>query len=143
MLFGRSGDNGKGTFIRIIESFVGLENTSHVSLQDLGEDKFAAADLYGKMVNTFADIVTDKIPRSGTFKMLVSGDTIRAQRKYGQPFDFRNFAKLIFSANQIPDTEDRTFAYYKRWIILKFEKVFRENKDTNLIDKLTTLEEPS
>jgi phage/plasmid-associated DNA primase len=73
----------------------------------------------------------------------VSGDTIRVQRKYGQPFDFRNFAKLIFSANQIPDTEDRTFAYYKRWIILKFEKVFRENKDTNLIDKLTTPEELS
>jgi P4 family phage/plasmid primase-like protien len=143
MLFGRSGDNGKGIFIKIIESFVGLENTSHVSLQDLGGDKFAAADLYGKMVNTFADIVTDKISRSGIFKMLVSGDTIRAQRKYGQPFNFRNYAKLIFSANQIPDTEDRTFAYYKRWIILKFEKVFRENKDTNLIDKLTTPEELS
>lgn len=143
MLFGRSGDNGKGTFIRTIESLVGLDNTSHVSLQDLGGDKFAAADLYGKMVNTFADIISDKISRSGIFKMLVSGDTIRAQRKYGQPFDFRNYAKLIFSANQIPDTEDRTCAYYKRWIILNFEKVFRQNKDTNLIDKLTTPEELS
>ena len=142
MLFGRSGDNGKGTFIRLIESFVGLENTSHVSLQDLG-DKFAAADLYGNMVNTCGDISADKISRSGIFKMLVSGDTIRAQRKYGQPFSFRNYAKLIFSANQIPDTEDRTFAFYKRWIILNFEKVFRENKDTNLIDKLTTPEELS
>jgi P4 family phage/plasmid primase-like protien len=143
MLYGRSGDNGKGTFIRLIESFVGLDNTSHVSLQDLGGDKFAAADLYGKMVNTCGDISADKIFRSGIFKMLVSGDSIRAQRKYGQPFNFRNYSKLIFSANQIPDTEDRTFAFYKRWIILNFEKVFRENKDTNLIDKLTTPEELS
>jgi P4 family phage/plasmid primase-like protien len=143
MLYGRSGDNGKGTFIRLIESFVGLDNTSHVSLQDLGGDKFAAADLYGKMVNTCGDISADKLSRSGIFKMLVSGDTIRAQRKYGQPFNFRNYAKLIFSANQIPDSEDRTFAFYKRWILLNFEKVFRENKDTNLIDKLTTPEELS
>jgi putative DNA primase/helicase len=142
MLYGRSGDNGKGTFIRLIESFVGLDNTSHVSLQDLG-DKFASADLYGKMVNTCGDISADKLSRSGLFKMLVSGDSIRAQRKYGQPFNFRNYAKLIFSANQIPDTEDRTFAFYKRWILLNFEKVFRENKDTNLIDKLTTPEELS
>jgi P4 family phage/plasmid primase-like protien len=143
MLYGRSGDNGKGTFIRLIESFVGPENTSHVSLQDLGGDKFAAADLYGKMVNTCGDISADKFSRSGIFKMLVSGDSIRAQRKYGQPFNFRNYSKLIFSANQIPDTEDRTFAFYKRWILLNFEKVFRENKDTNLIDKLTTPEELS
>jgi P4 family phage/plasmid primase-like protien len=143
MLYGRSGDNGKGTFIRLIESFVGLENTSHVSLQDLGGDKFGSADLYGRMVNTCGDISADKISRSGIFKMLVSGDTIRAQRKYGQPFNFRNYAKLIFSANQIPDTEDKTFAFYKRWIILNFEKVFRENKDTDLIDKLTTPEELS
>lgn len=142
MLFGRSGDNGKGTFIRLIESLVGLENTSHVSLQDLG-DRFGAADLYGKMVNTCGDISADKISRSGIFKMIVSGDTIRAQRKYGQPFNFRNYAKLIFSANQIPDSEDRTFAFYKRWILLNFEKVFRDNKDTNLIDKLTTSEELS
>ena len=76
MLYGRSGDNGKGTFIRLIESFVGLDNTSHVSLQDLGGDKFASADLYGKMVNTCGDISADKIFRSGIFKMLVSGDTI-------------------------------------------------------------------
>jgi P4 family phage/plasmid primase-like protien len=143
MLYGRSGDNGKGTFIRLIESFVGPDNTSHVSLQDLGGDKFASADLYGKMVNTCGDISADKLSRSGIFKMLVSGDSIRAQRKYGQPFNFRNYSKLIFSANQIPDTEDRTFAFYKRWILLNFEKVFRENKDTNLIDKLTTPEELS
>jgi P4 family phage/plasmid primase-like protien len=142
ILYGRSGDNGKGTFIRLIESFVGLENTSHVSLQDLS-DKFGAADLYGKMVNTCGDISADKISRSGIFKMLVSGDIIRAQRKYGQPFNFRNYAKLIFSANQIPDSEDRTFAFYKRWILLDFKKVFRDNKDTNLIDKLTTPEELS
>ena len=38
--------------------------------------------------------------------MLVSGDFIRAQKKYGQPFEFSNYAKLIFSANEIPQSED-------------------------------------
>ena len=34
MLFG-SGNNGKSVFIKLIESFVGRQNTSHVALQDL------------------------------------------------------------------------------------------------------------
>jgi phage/plasmid-associated DNA primase len=71
-------------------------------------------------------------------------ETIRAQKKHGQPFDFRNIAKLIFSANKIPESDDQTYAYFKRWIILLFDRVFQgEDKDTSLIEKLTTEEELS
>jgi putative DNA primase/helicase len=78
------------------------------------------------------------------FKTLVSGDSVRAQRKYGQPFTFRNRAKLIFSTNKIPESDDKSHAYYRRWVILQFEKVIEgEFKDTKLIDKLTTEDELS
>jgi P4 family phage/plasmid primase-like protien len=143
MLFG-SGDNGKSVFIKLVESFVGPQNTSHVTLQDLDGDRFSSADLYGKLVNTFADLQAHKLSSTGTFKTLVSGDSIRAQFKYGQPFSLVNKAKLIFSANKIPDSDDTSHAYYKRWLILAFEKSFGEGtKDTNLIHKLTTPEELS
>jgi putative DNA primase/helicase len=76
--------------------------------------------------------------------MLVSGDYIGAHKKFQNPFEFQNYAKLIFSANEIPQSEDKTYAYYRRWIIFFFENVFEgENNDTNLIDKLTTDEEIS
>lgn len=143
MLFG-SGDNGKSIFIKLVESFVGAQNASHVTLQDLDGDRFSSADLYGKLVNTFADLPAHKLSSTGTFKTLVSGDSIRAQFKYGQPFSLINKAKLIYSANKIPDSDDTSHAYYKRWLILAFEKSFSEGtKDTNLIQKLTTPEELS
>ena len=143
MLYG-PGSNGKGVFIKLIEALLGLDNTSHVSLQDLERDKFAPADLYSKLANTFADLKSEKLYTSGMFKTLVSGDTIRAERKYGQPFSFRNYAKLFFSANKIPDSDDKSYAYYKRWLILAFDKVIEGDiKDTELIDKLTTQEELS
>jgi phage/plasmid-associated DNA primase len=75
--------------------------------------------------------------------MLVSGDSIRAQNKFKDPFSFRNYAKLVFSANKIPESDDETYAYYRRWLILEFEKIFDETRDTKLIDKLTTPEELS
>ena len=143
MLFG-SGDNGKSVFIKLIESFVGLQNASHVTLQDLDNDRFASADLYGKLVNVFADLKATRLSSTGNFKTLVSGDSVRAQHKYGQPFSFRNHAKLVFSANRIPDSDDTSHAYYKRWLILHFERSFTESaKDVNLIHKLTTPKELS
>ncbi len=75
------GSNGKGVFIKIIEALVGFENTSHVALQDLEDDRFASAGLYCKMVNTFADLKQVKLNSAGNFKMLVSGDSIRAQEQ--------------------------------------------------------------
>jgi putative DNA primase/helicase len=114
------GDNGKGTLIKLFQSFLGDRNVSHASIQELNNDRFAAADLHGKLANVCADLKAERLTNTGNFKMLVSGDTIRAQRKHGQPFDFRNIAKLIFSANEIPESDDQTYAYFKRWIILLF-----------------------
>lgn len=138
MLYG-NGDNGKGVFIKLIEAFVGAENCSHIPLQELDNDKFSSSDLYGKLVNTFADLKFQKLTATGTFKTLVSGDSVRAQKKYGRPFSFRNNAKLIFSSNKIPDSDDKSYAYFKRWLILAFDRVFHgTSKDTDLINKLTT-----
>lgn len=138
------GDNGKGTFLKIFERFVGLENASHVSLQDMNSDKFSIADLYGKSVNTFADLPADKLKSTGNFKMLTSGDMIRAQRKHGQPFYFANYAVLMFSANQIPQSDDQTYAFFKRWILLPFEHTFTgPDSNKNLIAELTTKTELS
>jgi phage/plasmid-associated DNA primase len=133
-----------GKFVDVSRCRVGRQNTSHVALQDLDGDRFASADLYGKLVNVFADLKASKPSSTGNFKTLVSGDSVRAQRKYGQPLSFRNHAKLIFSANRIPDSDDTSHAYYKRWLILAFERTFTEiTKDTNLIHKLTTNDELS
>lgn len=62
------------------------------------------------MINMFADLKSEKLQDTGLFKMLVSGDSIRAERKYGQPFTFQNHAKLIFSCNDIPQSDDTGYA---------------------------------
>jgi phage/plasmid-associated DNA primase len=42
------------------------------------------------------------------------------------------------------ESDDQTEAYFKLWIILLFNRVFRgEEKDTNLIEKFTTKDELS
>jgi P4 family phage/plasmid primase-like protien len=138
MLIG-PGRNGKSVLIKLVEALVGHENVSHASLQELLSDRFASADLYCKLVNTYADLEADKLINTGRFKTLVSGDTIRAQKKHQPAFSFRNYALLIFSTNKIPESEDKSYAYYRRWVILSLNRVFEgEEEDTGLVNKLTT-----
>jgi putative DNA primase/helicase len=82
------------------------------------------AELYGKLANIFADLPNRRLVTSSMFKTLVSGDPITAERKHQHPFSFRNYAKLLFSANELPGTNDRTYAFYRRWLIIPFERTF-------------------
>ena len=123
-MFHGGGSNGKGVLIQMIEALIDPSNCSHRSLQDLDNNRFAAADLYGKHVNTFADLKSLRLSNTGNFKMLVSDDSLTEEHKFEHPFTFRNYAILIFSANEIPGSDDKTDAFYRRWIIFHFDKKF-------------------
>ena len=139
-----SGANGKSTLLNLLTEFLGDANVSKVPLQELDENRFKRAELFGKLANIFADLDSRALQASTYFKTIVTGDPIDAERKFKDPFSFRPFCKLIFSANEIPKSNDRTFAYYRRWIIIPFPNKFEGTKDNkNLIDELTTPEELS
>lgn len=135
------GKNGKSVFLDLIAALLGEENVSHVALQDLEENRFKAAQLYGKLANVFADLDTRALLSSSMFKTLTTGDPIDAERKFVQSFTFRSYAKLLFSANKIPSSRDRTYAFYRRWIIVPFNRTFdgegsNPQPDTGLRGKL-------
>ncbi|MFZ5988030.1 MAG: DNA primase family protein [Bacillota bacterium] len=127
-LFKGPGKNGKGTFLAILHKFFGKANVSNVSLHALSENRFLAAELFGKLVNLHADLPKRLIDDTSTFKELTSGDPILAERKYEQPFSFHNRAKLLFSTNELSPTKDNSEGYYRKWLILPFEKTFNDNE---------------
>jgi putative DNA primase/helicase len=143
MLVG-SGSNGKGVFLQLLINFIGKENTSEESLQNLGKDRFATANLHRKLLNIFPDLPSSNIEDDSAFKMLTGGDLIRGEKKYETAYKFRNTARLIFSANQLPWPKDAGYAYFRRWILIDFPHKF-EGKDANksLITSLTTEKEMS
>jgi len=141
-----SGANGKSTMIRIIAAMIGSDNISTPSLQSLLYDRFAASQLYHKLANLHADIPDKELKNTGLFKMLLGGDWIDAQRKHRDPFKFINYAKLIYSANELPKTNDLTPAFFRRWILINFPNTFPEDSkkcDPHIIGKLTTEDELS
>jgi putative DNA primase/helicase len=145
-IFTGTGRNGKSIFLSVIDNLIGSDNVSHIALQDLEENRFKAAGLLGKLVNTFADLDSRALKSTTLLKMLTSGDPIDAERKFKDGFNFTNFARMIFSANTLPRSSDTTFAFYERWIILPFERVFDANNpatDPDLREKLSSPQELS
>jgi putative DNA primase/helicase len=118
------GANGKSVFLDLVGYLLGAANVSNVALQDLEENRFRVAELYGKLANVFADLDARGLQSSSMFKTLVTGDYVTAERKHQLPFRFRNTAKLLFSANRIPSSRDRTHAFYRRWLIIPFTRTF-------------------
>ena len=57
-------------------------------------------------------------------KNSAGGDPIPAERKFQPPFKFVNYAKLLFSANEMPHTPDETDAFFARPIIINFPNQF-------------------
>jgi len=140
-MFTGTGANGKSTFLTLLEKFVGSGNVSKVPLQDLDEHRFKRAELFGKLLNLFADLDARDLQSSTYFKTIVSGDAIDAERKFQDPFFFRPFARLAFSANEVPKSPDNSYAYFRRWCIIPFPKRFEgKDADKSLADKMT---EPS
>jgi putative DNA primase/helicase len=132
------GSNGKSTYLQLIGALIGSKNASSLSLQEIITDKFKGAELYGKRFNYYADLSKDSLKDTGRFKVLTGGDTITAERKYGDPFQFVNKAVFTFSANELPVITDGTFAFWRRWAIIEFKREFPVNP--GFIDELITKE---
>ncbi len=144
ILFVGEGNNGKSTLISTTQALLGRENVSAVSLQELELNRFAKADLFGRLANLYADLPDSALKGVGTFKMLTGGDPIRGERKFQNSFLFVNSAKLTFSCNVVPEVYEDTTAFFRRWIIIQFPNTFDGTKaDKDLLKKLATPEELS
>lgn len=116
------GGTGKSTIVRLVNHAIGKENISSLSLQDLNE-RFNATNLFGKILNSCADIPSKAMEQVDIIKKITGEDMIKGEYKGGAVFFFNSYAKLMFSANEIPiSLDDKTNAYYRRFLILRIDR---------------------
>lgn len=142
VLFLGSGCNGKTVLLLIIKALLGAANVSAVPLQVLSENRFATAELYGKLANICGDLDARSVRQTDIFKMLTGGDPIVAERKHRDPFTFVPFALPIFSANEPPLSSDQSEGWFDRWLVVPMDHRIPEDRvDPHLTLKLTTQSE--
>ena len=129
------GGSGKSTFIRLMEASVGSRNLSNISLTDL-QQRFASFGLMGKLLNSCADLEISALEDTAIIKKVLGEDTLRAEQKGRDAISFKNYAKLIFSTNELPVVKaEKTNGFYRRLLVLPMNRV-PEKKNPNLLNEL-------
>jgi len=136
MIKGKGG-TGKSVAISFIQHIIGNENYSSMSLQNLNQ-RFYPTGLFGKLLNACADIPSTAMASVDVIKKAVGEDTLLYEKKGQDPTQFHSYAKLLFSANEMPmNLDDKTNAYYRRLLVLDIDQIIpADKKDSHLKEKM-------
>jgi putative DNA primase/helicase len=139
-----AGDNGKSTWFKVLEAFLGRENITNESIHDLAMSRFAAGNIEGKLAVIYPDIEPKEIGLTGKLKAIIAGDRITVEKKGIQGHPITPTCKLFYSANTLPLVNDDTRAWFRRWRITNWTvQIEAAEKDPNLVARLTTPRELS
>jgi len=133
------GQNGKSTILKAVTRLF-RPYISSVSLQDIVTDRFAASQLEDKLANIHADIGGWKVKDAAMLKTITSGDLISVQEKYKERRDVELAVLQVYSANKLPEIEDKSLAIARRFIPIEFNQIIKVT-DKTIKHKLTTPDE--
>jgi putative DNA primase/helicase len=135
--------NGKSTFLSMVSHVLGENNISSLDLSELDE-RFSTALMSGMLAN-IGDDISDEFLQGRSialFKKIVSGNAIKAEYKGQDAFMYKPYVKLLFSANEIPRTKDKTGSVLRRLVIIPFNALFDKDSpdfDPYIIYKLKSV----
>ncbi len=116
------GGNGKGTVLRVLRKFLGEENITGHSMQALDNNRYAKADLFGKLANICGDMPPTQVTDTSAIKTTTGGDAITAPVIYKGNITFESRAKMIFSLNIMPEFDDETDSFDRRPVFQEFNR---------------------
>jgi len=132
------GANGKSVILNTIEHLIGKENCTSIPLEKFSDLHYMAS-LFGKLANISIETNAKSEVYDSTFKAVISGEPIQADPKFKKPFKFRPFCKLVFAMNNLPRVDDKTNAFFRRLLIVRFNREFaEEEQNKRLKEELLT-----
>lgn len=129
------GSNGKSTFMDVLKALAGRGNTSSLTLAGISSETnryMMASALFNLAEETPRNMID-----SDVLKNLVSGGEMTVKMLYKQPFNIECKTKLIFACNELPRNRDSSKGFFRRLVIVPFDRAFEgATSDPFLKDKL-------
>lgn len=137
------GANGKSTYLNLLTSFVGIDNVSNISINEINNKAFSRHFIADKRLNLIYEGETDMVMSGlmrGAVKQIVTGDPTSAEIKGGRIYSFIPKLKLITAINFFPKIDKiPDHATARRLLILPFNNHFPAGKaDKDMLNKLLT-----
>lgn len=124
MPYSTKGNNGKGTLCRLLRNLCGEENYTSIAINDMSKNFRLSPLLHVSAVIVDENNVTGYLDDASTFKALITGDQVQIEEKYKAPVDFRFSGLMVQCVNFLPRVNDKTSSFYRRILMVPFEKCF-------------------
>jgi P4 family phage/plasmid primase-like protien len=119
------GGQGKSQLLELFRAVFPSESSCASLPPHMWGEKFGIEALAGRLANLCDEIPESEIVAGSTFKGVVTGDPVSAERKYQPRFEFRPRAGHVFSCNALPSTADLSDGFFDRFLLLSLRKRIR------------------
>ncbi len=129
-----SGNDGKSRVLNVLRALFPPTAVCSVA-PHLWARGFLLAELAGKRLNVVGELPDGDMQDSERFKLVVAGDAVTAERKYGDPFTLVPEAAHIFACNDLPGTRDQSPGFWRRFSVIPCTRAFTATEEVKDIDK--------
>jgi putative DNA primase/helicase len=130
------GGNGKSKLLEIMTSMFPSGTVVAFSPQNL-EKEYWRARLPGALLNAVAEMPSATVMASENFKAIVTGDEIDAREPMRPVICFKSRAGHFFGANSLPGTTDQSFGFWRRFLVVGFNRNFEAGgADKDIVRKV-------
>ncbi|NME66588.1 DNA primase family protein [Flammeovirga aprica] len=141
VLYGE-GANGKSVIYELASALLHHSNIRSYSIEKLTDNSgYARYDISGRILNYATEI--SKSYDINMIKKIASGEPIDIRQPYGVQMESKSYAKLIINCNELPTIFEYSNGFFRRLLILHFDKIITEDKqDPELSKKIIKNELP-
>ncbi len=131
------GDTGKSQLKSLVEKLVGKGNFIGIDLKEI-EARFGTGAIYGTRLAGSSDMSFLSVDELKTFKKITGGDSLFAEFKGQQAFEFTYNGLLWFCMNRLPrfGGDDGQWVYDRILVVNCPNVISPEKQDKQLLDKM-------
>lgn len=131
------GDTGKSQLKSLVERLLGKGNYIGIDLKEI-EARFGTGAIYGTRLAGSSDMSFLSVDELKTFKKITGGDSLYAEFKGQQAFEFTYNGLLWFCMNRLPKFggDDGKWVYDRIMVVYCPNVIPTEKQDKTLLDKM-------
>ena len=131
------GDTGKSQLKRLVEKLLGFGNYTGIDMAQM-EARFGTSSIYGKRLAGSSDMSFMTVSELKVFKRATGGDTLFAEFKGQDSFEFVYSGLLWFCMNELPKFggDDGTWVFERILPVYCPNVIPLESRDSKLLDRM-------